>query len=91
MEQFSNTILTDKNKHDLTRNAENIMIARERHFPKTIASLYAPDQMPIDLKQAHEANDELLERIYIGRRFRNDTERLEKLLEMYSTVFGKAK
>jgi len=29
-------------------------------------------------------NDEAPERICIGRRFRNDTERLEKLLEMYS-------
>jgi hypothetical protein len=25
----------------------------------------------------------VLERIYIGRRFRNDTERLEKLFELY--------
>ena len=31
----------------------------------------------------HERNDEVLERIYIGRRFRNDTERLQKLFELY--------
>lgn len=36
--------------------------------------------MPADLRAAHERNDEVLERIYIGRRFKNDTERLEKLL-----------
>ncbi len=36
-----------------------------------------------NLRLAHEANDETLERIYIGRCFRNDTERLEKLFEMY--------
>ena len=35
--------------------------------------------MPENLRHAHERNDEVLERIYIGRRFRNDTERLEKL------------
>jgi hypothetical protein len=28
----------------------------------------------------------VLERIYIGRRFRNDTERLEKLFEMYTRM-----
>jgi hypothetical protein len=28
---------------------------------------------------AHERNDETLERMDIGRRFKNDTERLEKL------------
>jgi len=29
-------------------------------------------------------NDEALERIHIGRRFKNDTERLEKLFEVYT-------
>ena len=37
---------------------------------------------------AHDRNDEVLERIYIGRRFRNDTERLEKLFEMYTEMAG---
>lgn len=75
--------LTEKNKADLTRCAEDILLAREAHFPATIADLYGPDLMPDDLRGAHERNDEVLERIYIGRRFRNDTERLEKLFEMY--------
>ena len=75
--------LTEKNKEDLTRCAENILLAREAHFPKTIADLYDPEKMPENLRQAHEENDEVLERIYIGRRFRNDTERLEKLFDMY--------
>ena len=42
--------------------------------------------MPADLREAHERNDEVLERIYIGRRFRNDTERLEKLFELYTKM-----
>jgi hypothetical protein len=42
--------------------------------------------MPADLREAHERNDEVLERIYIGRRFRNDTDRLEKLFELYTTM-----
>lgn len=78
--------LTEKNKEDLTRCAEDILLARERHFPATIADLYKPDAMPADLRAAHKRNDEVLERIYIGRRFRNDTERLEKLFEMYSKM-----
>lgn len=78
--------LTEKNKEDLTRCAEDILLARERHFPATIADLYKPEYMPADLRAAHERNDEVLERIYIGRRFRNDTERLEKLFEMYSKM-----
>ncbi|CAG9933263.1 hypothetical protein [Candidatus Nitrotoga arctica] len=36
----------------------------------------------------HERNDEVLERIYIGRRFKNDTERLEKLFELYTKMMA---
>lgn len=81
--------LTEKNKADLTRCAENILLAREVHFPATIADLYDPEKMPENLRQAHEENDEVLERIYIGRRFKNDTERLEKLFSMYTEMTSK--
>ncbi|SFH38801.1 type IIL restriction-modification enzyme MmeI, partial [Sulfitobacter dubius] len=80
---------TEKNKADLTTSAEDILLAREAHFPATIADLYNPDTMPENLRAAHARNDEVLERIYIGRRFRNDTERLEKLFEMYTKMTSK--
>ena len=98
--RYSNTLgwntfpvptLTEKNKADLTRCAEDILLAREEHFPATIADLYDPKAMPANLREAHERNDEVLERIYIGRRFKNDTERLEKLFELYVKITsGKA-
>ncbi len=78
--------LTEKNKADLTQCAENILLARESHWPATIADLYDPETMPENLRAAHERNDEVLERIYIGRRFKNDTERLEKLFELYTKM-----
>ena len=81
--------LTNKNKADLTACAEDILLARERHFPATIAELYKPETMPEDLRRAHQRNDEVLERIYIGRRFKNDTERLEKLFELYTEMTSK--
>lgn len=92
---YSNTVgwntfpvpkLTEKNKGDLTRCAEDILLAREAHWPATIADLYNPEKMPADLRAAHDRNDETLERIYIGRRFKNDTERLEKLFELYTKM-----
>lgn len=82
--------LTEKNKSDLTRCAEDILLAREHHFPATIADLYDPENMPADLRAAHERNDEVLERIYIGRRFKNDTERLEKLFDLYTKMIATA-
>ena len=96
--RYSNTLgwntfpvpkLTEKNKEDLTRCAEDILLAREAHWPATIADLYDPENMPADLRAAHDRNDETLERIYIGRRFKNDTERLEKLFELYTKMTGK--
>jgi hypothetical protein len=93
--RYSNTLgwntfpvptLTEKNKADLTHCAEDVLLAREAHFPATIADLYDPDAMPADLRAVHDRNDEVLERIYIGRRFKNDTERLEKLFELYTKM-----
>ena len=96
--RYSNTLgwntfpvpqLTEKNKADLTKCAEDILLARESHFPATIADLYEPESMPQNLRDAHERNDEVLERVYIGRKFRNDTERLEKLFELYTKMISK--
>ncbi len=96
--RFSNTLgwntfpvptLTEQNKSDLTRCAEDILLAREHYFPATIAEMYDPDRMDAEfprVRAAHEANDEVLERIYIGRRFKNDTERLEKLFDLYTKM-----
>lgn len=93
--RYSNTLgwntfpvppLTENDKAKLTRCAEDILLSREAHFPAAIADLYDPERMPADLREAHDRNDETLERIYIGRRFKNDTERLEKLFDMYTKM-----
>jgi hypothetical protein len=96
--RYSNTLgwntfpvptLTDQNKADLTRSAEDILLAREQYFPATIADMYDPDRMDTEfplVREAHDRNDEILERIYIGRRFKNDTERLEKLFDLYTKM-----
>ena len=96
--RYSNTLgwntfpvptLTEQNKADLTECAENILLARERYWPATIAEMYDPERMDRDfpeVRAAHERNDGVLEYIYIGRRFRNDTERLEKLFAMYEEM-----
>ena len=61
-----------------SRNGEAMNAVRLRAGP--LGSARVPP------RQAHEHNDEVLERIYIGRRFRNDTERLERLFAMYRKV-----
>ncbi|MFC3530557.1 type IIL restriction-modification enzyme MmeI, partial [Paracoccus mangrovi] len=68
--RYSNTLgwntfpvptLTEKQKSDLTAGAEAILLAREAHFPATIADLYDPEKMPDNLRAAHDRNDETLE------------------------------
>lgn len=98
--RYSNTLgwntfplpkLTDKNRADLSKAASDILLAREACFPQTVSDLYDPDEMETKfphLFEAHLRNDEVLERIYIGRRFKNDTERLEKLFSLYSSRFA---
>jgi hypothetical protein len=68
----------------LTASARKILKMRYTHHPKTIADLYDPDKMPDDLREVHRENDDLLESMYIGRPFRNDTERLEHLFKLYA-------
>jgi hypothetical protein len=83
---FPIPVLTDQNKQDLTDAAISILLAREAHYPASIADLYDSESMPENLRSAHDRNDEIIERIYIGRRFKNDTERLEKLFELYTKM-----
>ena len=75
----------------LTASAMAILRCRYGHYPATIAQLYDPDKMPDDLRAAHKANDDLLESMYIGRPFRNDTERLEHLFKLYAARVKKLK
>lgn len=95
--RYSNTLgwhtfpappLTDRDQADLAATTEGILEAREAHFPKTIAELYDPDMMPSDLLEAHRANDEVVEKVFAGRTFRNDTERLEELFKRYAKMIA---
>lgn len=84
---FPSPLLTEKNKVDLGDAASQILIAREHYYPATLGDMYDPEHFYTDyalLREAHDYNDEIIERIYIGRRFKNDTERLEKLFSLYA-------
>ena len=89
--RYSNTLgwntvpdLTDLQKDELTYHAEAILVAREASFPKTIAQLYKPQDMPEELREAHQRNDDMIERIYRDRPSRSDSDRLEYLFKRYA-------
>jgi hypothetical protein len=96
--RYSNTLvyntfpmpeLSSAQKDQLEEHAFNIFRARELYPGKIIEWLYNPETMPHQLLEAHRDLDEALERIYIGRPFKNDTERLEHLFKLYEGMIKK--
>ena len=93
--RYSNTLvyntfpmpaLTQAQLQSLEDATWNLISARDAHPGKTLAWLYSIKTMPDKLKEAHQANDEVLEKIYAGRSFRNDAERMEFLLKLYADM-----
>jgi hypothetical protein len=75
--------LTKKQKKSLEKSSRDIILARENHFPKSIAELYDRKGMPNDLRAMHKENDELIESFYQEQCFKTDGERLAHLFERY--------
>lgn len=73
-------------KERLTNSAMSILMARENYTEMTLAQMYDPDKMPEDLRNAHDANDLLVDRLYQDKAFLNDEERLAKLFSMYEEL-----
>lgn len=83
--------LSGDQKTELEEHAWAIIGARDAHPGKTIAWLYDLKTMPQNLLDAHRGLDDTLEKIYIGRPFKDDTERLEHLFKMYEKMVSKPK
>lgn len=73
----------------LEESAKGIILAREKHFPATIAHLYDPKKMPENLCRAHEENDRLIESLYRKKPFEDNQERLAYLFELYSKMVAR--
>lgn len=86
---FPLPVLSVDQKAILEEHAVEILGAREAHPGKTIAWLYDPETMPANLLKAHKELDDALEQMYIGRPFKNDTERLEHLFKLYANMIKK--
>ena len=78
--------LSPETKQALEKSAKEILFARENHTEKTLAQMYDPAKMPTDLREAHTANDALVDSIYSVHGFENDEQRLVKLFEMYEQM-----
>lgn len=78
--------LSDEQKSNLVHLAENVLNEREKHFPKSPAWLYDPENMPVGLLESHQALDVAVEKCYRGKPFTSDDERLEYLFALYEKM-----
>ncbi len=78
--------ITDNQKEEITELVFNIIEAREDEPDKTLAQLYDPNKMPVELKEAHHQLDLAIEKCYRNKPFKNDEERLEYLFRLYEEM-----
>ena len=68
--------------------AEAVLAARAAHPTATLADLYDPDLMPVNLRKAHQALDRAVDRLYRRSPFPSDRERVEHLLALYEKMIA---
>lgn len=78
--------VNDKQKQDIERLAEEILLVRADNYGMTLAELYDPDKMPKDLKLAHENLDDAVDKLYRPQGFKTTEERLAHLLSRYEKL-----
>ena len=66
--------------------AQAVLDARAAHPDATLADLYDPDLMPVNLRRAHQALDRAVDRLYRPRKFSSERERVEHLFMLYERV-----
>ena len=81
--------LTEQQKEKLNLSARNILFARANHPELTLADMYDPNKMPEDLRQAHEENDILVDKLYRPTPFQTDEARLATLFKLYEEMTGR--
>ena len=65
---------------------DGVLAARAAHPGATLADLYDPDLMPVNLRNAHRDLDCAVDRLYRRSPFSSDRERVEHLLGLYEKM-----
>ncbi|MEW5125673.1 type IIL restriction-modification enzyme MmeI, partial [Citrobacter freundii] len=78
--------VTDTQRKEIERLAEEVILTREEFPGQTLAELYDPDKMPPELLAAHQALDKAVDRLYRERPFKDAADRLSCLLARYEAL-----
>lgn len=89
-------IVTDEQKQFIANTAQGILDARALYPECSLADLYHPNKMPLELIKAHQENDKAVMKAYgmikkvNGRdKFMNVSETIARLFEMYQELTEK--
>ncbi len=66
--------------------AKATLDARATHPSATLADLYDPDLMPMNLRRAHQTIDRAVDRLYRRKPFASERERVEHLFMLYEKM-----
>lgn len=78
--------VTDTQRKEIERLAEEVILTREEFPGRTLAELYDPNKMPPELLAAHQALDKAVDRLYRERPFKDAADRLSCLLARYEAL-----
>ena len=74
------------NLSKLEPHAKAVLQARASHPDATLADLYHPDLMPVNLRRAHHALDRAVDRLYRRSGFTSERERVVHLFALYEKM-----
>lgn len=78
-------------KEKIAITAQDILTARNLYPDSSLADLYDPLTMPIELRKAHEANDKAVLKVYGLKQSASESEIVQHLFKMYEELIRKDK
>lgn len=81
--------VNEEQKNKIAKTAQAILDARELYPDSSLADLYDPLTMPVELRKAHEANDKAVLKAYGLKPSATEQEIVQHLFEMYEELTSK--
>jgi hypothetical protein len=78
--------ISDKQKQTVEEAAQGVLDARALYPQSSLADLYNPLTMPLELVKAHHKLDAAVDTAYSKRKFSGDTDRVAFLFDLYQQI-----
>ena len=74
---------SDKQIRTIENKAKNVLSIRAKFSDSSLATLYDPRTMPVDLVKAHQELDKAVDLAYRRQTFTSEAKRMEYLFDLY--------